>query len=48
VVLLNAAYALMAADKAADAPSGIRLAAAAIDSGRALLQLEKLVELTNE
>ena len=48
IVLLNAGFALVAAGKAADPHEGIRLAAAAIDSGRAQLQLEKLVELTNQ
>jgi anthranilate phosphoribosyltransferase len=48
VVLLNAAYALMAAGKADTAAAGMALAVDSIDSGRALQQLEKLVELTNE
>ncbi len=48
IVLLNAAFSLIAAGKAADPEEGIRLAAEAIDSGRALKQLERLVELTNE
>lgn len=48
VVLLNAAYALVAAGKAADPAEGIRLAAEAIDSGRALAKLEQLKSLTNE
>ncbi|QEM67966.1 anthranilate phosphoribosyltransferase [Geobacter sp. FeAm09] len=47
IVLLNAAYALMAAGKVATPAEGIALAAEAIDSGRAMTQLEKLVELTN-
>jgi anthranilate phosphoribosyltransferase len=47
VVLLNAGYALAAAGKAATVAEGIGLAAEAIDSGRALAQVEKLVELTN-
>lgn len=47
VVLLNSAYALIAAGKASTPAEGIRLAAAAIDSGRALGQLEKLILLTN-
>jgi branched-chain amino acid transport system substrate-binding protein len=46
-VLLNAGYALVAAGKAATPADGITLAAESIDSGRALQQLEKLVELTN-
>ncbi|HJV34682.1 anthranilate phosphoribosyltransferase [Geomonas sp.] len=48
VVLLNAAYALVAAGKAADVAEGIRIAEDTIDSGRAARQLEKLVALTNE
>ena len=48
IVLLNAGFALVAAGKAAGPHEGIRVAAAAIDSGRAQLQLEKLVELTNQ
>jgi anthranilate phosphoribosyltransferase len=48
VVLLNAAYALVAAGKAADPAEGIRLAAEAIDSGRALAKLEDLIRITNQ
>ena len=48
VVLLNAAFALMAAGKAASVMDGLRLAAESIDSGRAAAQLEQLVALTNE
>jgi anthranilate phosphoribosyltransferase len=48
IVLVNAAFGLMAAGKAADLASGIAMAEEAIDSGRALVQLEKLVKLTNE
>jgi len=48
IVLLNAAFALMAAGKAADVMDGIRIAAETIDSGRAAEQLERLVALTNE
>jgi anthranilate phosphoribosyltransferase len=47
IVLLNAAYALIAAGKAATPAEGMALAAEAIDSGRALLQVEKLAALTN-
>lgn len=47
VVLLNAAYALIAAGKTATPADGIKLAAEAIDSGRALAQVEKLATLTN-
>lgn len=46
IVLLNAAYALVAAGKTASLAEGITLAAEAIDSGRALRQVEKLAGLT--
>lgn len=48
IVLLNAAFALMAAGKAVDVMDGIRIATDSIDSGRAAKQLEMLVALTNE
>jgi anthranilate phosphoribosyltransferase len=48
VVLLNAAFALMAAGKAKDPEAGISMAAEAIDLGQGLSQLEKLITLTNE
>ena len=48
VVLLNAAYALVAAGMAASPVAGIALAAEAIDSGRALGQVEKLAAMTNQ
>ncbi|MDD2540326.1 MAG: anthranilate phosphoribosyltransferase [Desulfuromonadaceae bacterium] len=47
IVLLNAAFALVAAEKATTPKEGIILAAEAIDSGRALQQMEKLAALTN-
>ena len=47
VVLLNAAFALVAADRSASIAEAIRMAAQAIDSGAARGQLEKLVILTN-
>lgn len=47
IVLLNAAYALVAAGKAATPAEGVTMAAEAIDSGRAKEQLQKLVALTN-
>ncbi|MHB1399492.1 MAG: anthranilate phosphoribosyltransferase [Trichloromonadaceae bacterium] len=47
VVLLNAGYALVAAGRVAAVIEGIALAAEAIDSGRALGQLEQLARLTN-
>lgn len=46
VVLLNAAYALLAAGKAATVAQGLELAAEAIDSGRARQQLETLARMT--
>ncbi len=48
IVLLNAAFALVAAGKASGPAEGLSIAAEAIDSGRAMLQLQKLVEKTNE
>ncbi len=47
IVLLNAAFALIAAGKVCTPAEGMRLAAEAIDSGRALQQIEKLAALTN-
>ncbi len=48
IVLANGAFSLVAAGKAADPAEGMAMAAESIDSGRALAQLEKLVELTNQ
>jgi anthranilate phosphoribosyltransferase len=48
IVLLNSAYALVAAGKVDTPSEGMTLAAEAIDSGRALQQVEKLAELTNQ
>jgi anthranilate phosphoribosyltransferase len=48
IVLLNAAFGLVAVGKAADAKEGLALAADAIDSGRAMGQLEKLAAKTND
>ncbi len=48
IVLLNAGYALVAAGKAATPAEGMTLAAEAIDSGRALRQVERLAALTNQ
>lgn len=48
IVLLNAAYALVAAGKVATPADGMILATEAIDSGRALQQLEKLAAMTNQ
>jgi anthranilate phosphoribosyltransferase len=46
IVLLNAAAALLAAGKARDLKTGVKLAARSIDSGAALKKLEKLREMT--
>jgi anthranilate phosphoribosyltransferase len=43
IVLLNAAAALVVAEKAGDLPAGLELARAAIDSGAAAATLEKLI-----
>ena len=48
VVLLNAAFALIAAGVAEDIPSGLELARAAIDEGRALAKVDALAGMTNE
>lgn len=48
IVLLNAAYALVAANRATTPEQGIALAAEAIDSGRAMEQLEKLIQITRD
>jgi anthranilate phosphoribosyltransferase len=48
VVLLNSAFALVAAGSANDIPAGMALAAVAIDSGAALNKLEDLVRITND
>ena len=47
VVLLNAAFALVAAGAAEDVPAGLTMARAAIDQGRAAAKLEALAHLTN-
>jgi len=47
IVLLNAAAALMIADKAVDLPAGVALARTAIDSGKAMAALSKLIAITN-
>ena len=48
IVLLNAAYALLAAGNVSTPREGVTLAAEAIDSGRALAQVEKLAMLTKQ
>jgi anthranilate phosphoribosyltransferase len=47
IVLLNAAYALVAAGTVATPEEGVLRAAEAIDSGRALQQVEKLAAVTS-
>lgn len=47
VVVLNAAAAIAASGKAKDIKDGIKLAEEAIDSGKALGKLEKLIEITS-
>ncbi len=48
IVLLNAAFSLVAAGTAVTLPEGVAMAAEAVDSGRALVQLEKLIAMTNQ
>ncbi len=48
IVLINAAVALMAADRAADIKAGIALAEEAIDSGKAKAVVEELATYTQE
>jgi len=47
IVLLNAAFGLVAAGKTATLQDGVKLAEEAIDSGRALQQLQRLAGMTN-
>ena len=47
IVLLNAAAALVVADKALDLEAGMALAAHSIDHGGARLALQRLIEITN-
>ena len=48
IVLLNAAFAIVAGAGAYDIPGGIKKAAESIDSGAAKEKLEKLIEVTNK
>ncbi len=48
IVLLNAAAALIVADRAKTLPDGVSAAAAAIDKGRAKRALDLLVRITNQ
>ena len=47
VVLMNAALAIVAGEKAADIREGINMAAACIDDGRAMEKLEVLIEMSD-
>jgi anthranilate phosphoribosyltransferase len=47
IVLLNAAAALVVADRAADLMDGVAIAADTIDTGQAQIALDRLVEITN-
>ncbi len=47
-VLMNAGAALYVAGRASSIAEGVKLAAETIDSGKAMAQLEKFVELTNK
>lgn len=48
IVLINTAAALMASDAAPDIARGIKMAEEAIDSGRAMAKLDKLIRFTRE
>ena len=48
VVLLNSSAALVSADMAKDFKEGIKIAEDSIDSGKAKLKLEELVNFTRE
>jgi anthranilate phosphoribosyltransferase len=47
ILLLNAAFAIMASGKATTPPEGMAMAAESIDSGAALEKLKRLTELSN-
>jgi len=47
IVLMNAAAALVASDRAADFKEGVHLALDSIESGRAKAKLDQLIEFTN-
>lgn len=48
IVLINAAYALLAAGRVETPQQGLLMAAEAIDSGNAMAQLDKLVEISRD
>jgi len=47
IVLLNAALAIMAGEKAGTIPEGLTIAADCIDSGKAVKKLQELIEMSN-
>jgi len=47
VVLMNAALAIVAGEKATDIREGVEIAADCIDSGRAAKKLQALIEMSN-
>jgi anthranilate phosphoribosyltransferase len=47
VIVLNAALAIMAGEKATSLKEGIKLAEECIDSGAAIKKLQALIELSN-
>jgi len=47
IVLLNAAAALIVADKAQSIADGVQIAEMSVDSGAALSRLERLIEVSN-
>lgn len=47
IVLMNAAPAIVAGEKAADIREGVKIAADCIDSGRAVKKLQALIEMSN-
>jgi len=48
IVVLNAGFAIYAAEKAEDIKTGIKLATTMLDSGEALKKLEALIEVSNQ
>ncbi len=48
IVLLNAAAAIVAGDKASDLSEGVKVAAEVIDSGKAMEKLEGLKKVSQE
>jgi anthranilate phosphoribosyltransferase len=47
VILINAALAIIAGEKAQDIKDGIKVAADCIDSGAAVKKLQSLIEMSN-